>query len=152
MINPSPRNSKFKQGHYHPKNGHKLIGHDVPFYRSSLELKFMRWCDNNDKVLRWGSENVSVKYWDRLRKKQRTYFIDNYVEIREGNIIKKYLIEIKPKKQTIKPVLKKQNKSVFLHEQTSWCENCDKWDWARKFAANNDMEFLIITEQDLKNL
>ncbi len=145
MINPSPRNSKFKQGHFHPKNVDKLIGHDVPFYRSGIELEFMRWLDSNDKVVRWASEGVTVKYFDPLAKKQRTYFTDNYVEIQEGDSIKKYIIELKCEKETKKPDPRsKKKKAALVLEQSTWVVNNAKWKFATKYAKDHDMEFLLL--------
>jgi hypothetical protein len=145
MINPSPRNCKFKQGYFHPKNESKLIGQDVPMYRSGIELEFMRWLDSNDNVLRWSSEGVTVKYYDPVKRKDRTYFTDNYVEIREGDKIKKYLIELKSERETVKPDPRsKKKKSALLVEQSTWVTNNAKWKYAIKFCEKNDMEFLLL--------
>jgi 1,4-alpha-glucan branching enzyme len=145
MINPSPRNSKFKQGYYHPKNIEKLIGHDIPMYRSGIELEFMRWLDSNDKVVRWSSEGVTLQYYDPMKKRQRTYFTDNYVEIQEGDSIKKYIIELKSEKETRKPDPRsKKKKAALLIEQSTWITNNAKWKYATKFARDHNMEFLLL--------
>lgn len=80
----------------------------------------------------------------------RKYFIDNYVVIKEGNVTKKYLVEIKPYKQTLEPVpSKNKKKSTLLYESVAWVTNCSKWDSAREYAKKHGMEFIIITEKDL---
>ena len=44
---PLQKNSKFVQGIFVPKNKNKFIG-DKAVYRSSLELRFMKFCDCNE--------------------------------------------------------------------------------------------------------
>lgn len=145
MSNPSPRNFKYKQGYYHPKNSNKLIGHDIPMYRSGIELEFMRWLDDNPNVLRWCSEGVTIEYYDPVKKKKRTYFTDNYVEIREGDVVKKYVIELKDYKETKKPEHNsKKKKSTLLIEQTTWMTNTAKWKQAIKFCKDKNMDFLLL--------
>jgi hypothetical protein len=83
-------------------------------------------------------------------KRDRQYHLDAYVEILEGDIIKKYLIEIKPHKQTLAPVAsKKKRKATLLYEQLQWINNCDKWKVSKEFAKRHGMEFIIITEKEL---
>ena len=148
---PLLRDKRFKQGIYRPQNQEKFIG-DTAIFRSSIELKFFRFCDSNPNIIRWGSENVIIKYFDPVLSKNRKYHIDNYVEIKEGNTIKKYLVEIKPFKQTQEPkVTKKRKKAHLLYEQSQWMTNNQgKWPAAREFAKKHGMEFIIITERELQ--
>jgi 2,3-bisphosphoglycerate-independent phosphoglycerate mutase len=148
---PLKRDHRFKQGIYRPQNQDKFIGQEAIF-RSGIELKFFRFCDNNPNIIRWGSENVVISYFDPELQKKRKYHIDNYVEIKEGNIIKKYLVEIKPFKQTQEPkVTKKRKKAHLLYEQSQWVTNSQgKWPAAREFAKKHGMEFIIITERELQ--
>ena len=53
--------TQYKQGKYTPVNKEKYNGKHTPEYRSSWELKFFRWCDRNDNVLKWSSESTVVK-------------------------------------------------------------------------------------------
>ena len=55
-------NATYK-GRYRISNPVKYRGniHDV-IYRSSWELKFMKWCDTNISVLEWGSETMVIPY------------------------------------------------------------------------------------------
>lgn len=148
---PLKRNNKYHQGYYNPINPKKYIGKGDIIYRSGLELKFMLWCDKTDTIKRWSSETITVPYYDSVQKKNRLYYVDNFVEIQEGDNIKKYLIEIKPHKQTIEPkATKGKRKSNLLYEQLQWVNNHnDKWPAARAFAKNHGMEFIIITEKEL---
>ena len=52
---------KYRQGIFTPKNQNKFIGTRAT-YRSGLELKFFRFCDENPNVIKWGSENIVVPY------------------------------------------------------------------------------------------
>jgi hypothetical protein len=139
------RNTKYHQGIFKPKNPDKYIGFQPPFYRSSIEAKFMKFCDDNSNVLKWSSETITVPYFDKVKNKNRTYYVDNYVEIMEGNVLKKYLIELKDHKETAKPDPRsKKKKTTLLYEQVTWLTNCCKWKSAIKFANDKDMEFILI--------
>jgi hypothetical protein len=140
----------YKQNFYKPVNAQKYIGNGMPFYRSGMELKFMRWCDKNPNVLKWGSESVIVPYVSPIDHRVHRYFIDNAVVIKEGNVIKKYLVEVKPESQT-KPPSKHGNKkeSTILYENATWLINNSKWEAAKKYAQSIGYEFLIITEKHL---
>jgi hypothetical protein len=145
MSLPLQKNSKYRQGYYKCRNIEKLIGHDVPMYRSGIELEFMKFCDTNPKVVRWGSENYQVPYYDPIKRKNRLYFVDNYVEILEGNIVKKYLIELKDHKETKKPDPRaKKKKATLVLEQSTWVTNNAKWKTTIQFCKKNNMEFLLL--------
>lgn len=144
------KNPKFKQGFYKCIHPEKYTGKGPIIYRSGLELKFMLWCDKTDTILKWSSESIAIPYYDSVQHKNRKYYVDNYVEIVEGNTTKKYLVEIKPHKQTQTPIVTKgRKKSSILYEQIQWANNNDKWKYAREFAKNHGMEFIIITEKEL---
>jgi hypothetical protein len=142
------KNSKYRQGIFVPKNKDKFIGTKA-FYRSSLELRFMKFCDNNQNVLKWGSENVIIPYFNPLDGKVHRYFVDNFVRIQEGSVIKNYLVEIKPSKQCLPPTTKYKKKSNMVYEQTMYITNQSKWSAAKEFCKNKGLEFLILTEKDL---
>ena len=149
---PLQKNSRFIQGVYVPKNTDKYVGKNPIIYRSSYELKFFRFCDDNPNVTRWASESVKSPYFHPFAKTNRMYYVDLNMVIKEGEIYKKYLVEIKPEKQTHKPDFtnSKCRKSTIFYEQMTYVTNCAKWDAARAFASSHDMQFLIITEKDLK--
>jgi 2,3-bisphosphoglycerate-independent phosphoglycerate mutase len=152
FLGLSKRNKKFYQGFYKPKSPEKYIGKlDNIIYRSGLELKFFRWADNSSNVLEWASEEIKIPYYDPATKKNRNYFVDAYVKIKEGEIIKKYIVEIKPWKQTQEPkATKGKKRSNLLYEQVQWVTNSKgKWPAAKQFAKKHGMEFIIITEKEL---
>ena len=96
---------KWRQGIFTPKNQDKFIGSKA-VYRSGLELKFFRFCDDNPNVLEWGCENIVVPYISPLDNKAHRYYVDNYIAIKEESEVVKYLVEIKPSKQTKPPTTK----------------------------------------------
>lgn len=142
------KNSKFRQGVFTPKNSEKFLGSKA-IYRSGLELKFFRFCDNNINVIKWGSENVVIPYISPLDGRVHRYFVDNYVMIKEGEVIKKYLIEIKPSKQTSAPTTKYKKQQHLIYEQKQYAVNVAKWEYARKYCSKHGMSFLILTEKEL---
>lgn len=145
----APNDPRFKQGIYRPKYPAKFIGNHA-VYRSSFELKFMQWADRNPNVLEWGSENIIVPYISPVDGRAHRYYVDNFVVIREGNNIKRYLVEIKPYGQTQPPKPSKRKKpATVLYEQTQWVINQAKWEAAREFARKHSAEFIIITEKHL---
>lgn len=143
------RNDQFKQGVFKPKNPKKFLGKYAVF-RSSYELKFFRWADENPNVLEWGSESVIVPYVSPIDGKVHRYYVDSFMAIREGDVIKKYLIELKPSKQMLPPkVTKNKRASTLLYEQQTYIKNTAKWAAAREYAKKKGLEFIIITEKEL---
>jgi hypothetical protein len=143
--------SQYKQGIYKP-SGKKYKGGSNPVYRSSWELKFFRWCDANPNVVEWSSESVAIPYKSPLDGRVHRYFVDNVVKIKEGNSITKYIIEIKPKKQTIKPKAHgNKKKSTVLYENMQYVKNIAKWEAARDWCKRKGYKFQIITEDHLFN-
>jgi hypothetical protein len=140
---------KYRQGVFTPKNQSKFIGTKA-VYRSGLELKFFRFCDDNKNILKWSSENVVVPYVSPVDGRVHRYFVDNYIQVKEGNNVKNYLVEIKPFRQTKPPATKYKKKQHLLYEQKQWAINTSKWESARKYAKQKGWEFIIITEKDLK--
>src|SRR5574344_1296709 len=54
--------NKYKQGHYIPQNIEKYIGHTPISYRSSWEFAFCKFCDMNEKIVKWSTESVIITY------------------------------------------------------------------------------------------
>jgi hypothetical protein len=143
------RDPRFKQGVFKPKHPQKFVG-KFAVYRSSFELKFMRWADNNPNVLEWSSEQIIVPYVSPVDGRAHRYYVDNFVVIREGDVVKRYLVEIKPFGQTQPPKPSKRKKpATMLYEQTQWIINQAKWAAAREFARKKHAEFIILTEKEL---
>jgi hypothetical protein len=150
MASRKKKFETYKQGRYTPLHPEKYIGRGRPRYLSSWELRFFRWCDVNPNVLAWGSENVVIPYLSPVDGKVHKYMVDNFVKIREGQNTKKYLIEIKPKKQTVPPTKHgNKKKSTILYENVTWVINQAKWDAARQWCTKNNVIFQILTEEHL---
>jgi hypothetical protein len=142
--------SKYKQGVYRPVNTKKFQGHNNPIYRSSWELKFFRWCDSNPNVIKWASESTIIPYVSPIDKRAHRYFVDNTVHIKEGNKLTKYVIEIKPKKQTVKPTLHGNKKQrTILYENMTYAVNIAKWEAAQNWCKKRGYKFQILTEDHL---
>jgi len=146
---PLQKNNKFKQGYFKPKNPSKYVGKEQPVYRSGWELKFFRWCDDNNNVVEWASEAVIIPYLSPIDNKIHRYYTDGIVAIKENEYIKKYIIEIKPSTQTVAPVKGKKRNSTMVYETARYAQNMAKWDAARKYCSKHGYSFLILTEKEL---
>ena len=139
---------RWRQGIFVPKNPAKFIGSKA-VYRSGLELKFFRFCDDNKNVKKWVSENVIVPYMSPLDNRGHKYYVDNYIEILEGNKLVKYLVEIKHSRETKPPKTKYKNRKHLLYEQKTFVTNQAKWQAARKYSKKRGYKFIILTEKEL---
>ena len=63
-------------------------------------------------------------------------------------MVKKYLIEVKPKRQT-KPHVKKTSKKAYIYEAHEYAKNTAKWKMAKEYCKDRMMEFKILTEKEL---
>jgi hypothetical protein len=142
---------KFMNGRYTPKNPSKYKGNvNNVVYRSSWELKLMNYLDSNIYVTKWSSETVIVPYRSPKDDAIHRYFIDFYAEITsEDNTVRKILIEVKPKAQTMPPKEPKKKTKSFVQSCITYAVNQAKWESAKKFAEINNMEFVIMTEVEL---
>ena len=144
------KSTSYKQGIYNPVNESKYIGRGRPGYRSSWELKFFQWCDRNSNVLEWSSESIIIPYLSPVDGRYHRYYVDNALVLKEGDKLIKYLVEIKPYKQTLPPVHSKRKKrSTILYEQRTYAVNQSKWEAANSFAKKRNMKFIILTENEL---
>lgn len=144
------KNKKFKQGFYYPKNKEKFIGNEKAVYRSGLELSYFRLLDNNDSVLKWGSEEVVIPYF--FDKKLHNYFVDLFVifKLKNGQT-KKCIIELKPYCQVEQPKWSpRRKKENYINECYTWQKNKAKWIAASKYAKERGWEFHVLTEKDIK--
>lgn len=139
------------KGKYKPSFPDKYHG-DVTniIYRSLWERKFMVYCDTNDNVLEWSSEEKCVPYRSPLDGKIHRYFPDFLIKVKESDgSIKKYMIEIKPSKQTVPPPKPKRQTQKYISEVYEYAKNQSKWESAREWCADHGYEFKIITESHL---
>ena len=140
------------KGRYIPTNPKKYKGDPQSIiYRSLWERKFMVYCDTSKAILEWGSEEIIIPYISPWDNRVHRYFPDFYIKVKQrDNHMKKYIIEIKPKKQCSPPDTQPKKKTKnWLNEVKTWSINDAKWKHADKLFKNNGMEFKILTEDDL---
>jgi len=139
-------------GKFVPTNKNKYIGdYTNIIYRSSWELKFMKYCDIKESVLQWGSEELIIPYYSPIDKKMHRYFPDFFMKVRNSRgEIKKYLVEIKPERFTKPPTSTKRRTKQYLAEVNQYIVNQCKWAAAEEFCKDHLWEFLVLTEKDLK--
>ena len=139
------------KGRYRPSNPKKYRGDPSNIiYRSLWERKFMVYCDNNNKILEWGSEEIVLPYRSPIDNKVHRYFPDFYIKVKESNgKIKRYIIEIKPKKQTVEPKMKKRKTKGYIYEVYEYARNQAKWKAAEEFCKDRMWEFKVLTEEEL---
>ena len=79
------------------------------------------------------------------------YFPDFYVKVLDKNSnIKKYIIEVKPKHQCTPPEKSpKRRTGAWFNKVRTWGINKAKWDSAKEFCLDHNMEFKILTEDHL---
>ena len=136
--------SKFAQGIYVVKNQKKYVGLGQPRFRSGWEHAFMRFLDNNDHVVNWASESITIPYRNPVTGKQSMYVPDFLITYRnKSNQLIAELVEIKPKKQSV------IESKMTAREGAVVAVNYAKWDAATKWARRNGLTFRVITEDDM---
>ena len=113
-----------------------------------MELRFMKWADRSDNVLKWNSEEIIVPYISPIDKKRHRYFPDFLVTIQNKKGITTYLCEVKPLRQCKPPTNRKSK--YFLTEQRTYAINQAKWMAAKKHCEKMGWTWKIITEKELK--
>lgn len=127
-----------------PSNREKYVGDSNKIVcRSLWERNICKFCDENPNVVKWSFEEIIVPYTSPLDQKQHNYFPDFVIQFKNTSGLQTWMVEIKPKKQTI---LKEQ---ASKREKITWIINNAKWEAAKKYCEKNNMEFKIITEKEI---
>jgi hypothetical protein len=137
--------SKYAQGKFQLQNPQKYVGNKTPTYRSSWELVFMQFCDNNPNILQWASEAIHINYRNPLTGRNTIYvpdFLITYVDA-NGNQSAE-VIEVKPTKET---TLEAAGKSP--RAQAAAILNMAKWQAAQAWCKAHNLRFRVVTEQDI---
>ena len=169
------KESKYHQGRFHPQNPQKYKGDSRNIiYRSSWEYGFMKWCDYSPSVKRWSSEPFKVPYYDRVSKLAeckrmgldpnnprnwvvKNYNLDFWCEVDKGDHIEKWFVEIKPKKDLIKPTPPKSTASLkeirsFNIKAKTFLLNEAKFAALNEWATKTGAKFYIFTEDTLQKI
>lgn len=132
---------------YIPRNPSKYIGDPNNIVcRSSWERKFAKWADMHPDVVKWFSEEMHVEYWSPVDQKTHRYFPDFGMVLSNGQ---RYVLEVKPYYQCIKPVQGKKRPKTFLNECMTYEVNQAKWRAAKALFEKQGIQFKVITEHDL---
>ena len=119
-------------------------------YRSLWERKFMVYCDLNENILEWGSEEIVMPYRSPVDGKVHRYFPDFYIKVKESTgRIKKMIIEIKPKRQCSPPSKPKKQTKGYLREAYEYAKNQAKWEAASEWCKDRGYIFKVFTEKEL---
>lgn len=112
---------KSKKGYYFSNKNNQYH-----LYRSSYELVGYILLDNNDTVLKYETETVSIPYI--YRKINRNYIVDLFIHFKDGT---KMLAEIKPEKMMSLPM------------------NVQKFKCLKEYAESKRWKWDILTEKNL---
>ena len=138
------------KGRFKPKNPKKYNGSaDNIIYRSSWELRVMKYFDESPNIVWWASEELAISYRSPVDQKMHRYFPDFIVKVREktGRVMT-YILEVKPEKQTKVPVQKRKTQK-YLQEAATYAINQEKWRAADIFCQDHGWKFKVVTEKDL---
>jgi len=118
--------------------------------RSSWERRFCNWCDLNENIVAWGSEEFCIPYRSPVDGRVHRYFPDFIIKVKEqSGDIKTYVIEVKPKKQTREPKKPSRTTKRYINEVKTYAVNQAKWKAADEWCKDRMIEFKIITEDHL---
>lgn len=131
------------QGRYLVKHKEKYIGNKSPFYRSSWELSFCQFCDNNPSIIQWASESIHIPYRNPMTGRQTIYVPDFFVMYIDKNGRKHgEIIEIKPSVETMAEARSPRQKAFALL-------NMAKWEAATSWCKQQRLFFRVVTEKDI---
>lgn len=129
----------------HPE---KYVGDPTKIvYRSLWERNAFRWCDQNPNVVEWASEEISIPYFNPVYNRRAKYYPDLFIKTKEG---KRFIIEIKPKKETVPPIERQRKTQKYMTECATYAINQAKWQAVTEVADRNNTTFQIWTEDTLK--
>ena len=141
---------KFYRGKFRPKNISKYDGdYSNIVYRSMWEYQTLKWCDANPSVVSYSSEEVVIPYRCATDNRMHRYFMDLKIRFQNGDT---YLIEIKPKAQTVMPKKKSRTTQKFINEVMTYAKNESKWKAAAALCEQRGWFFEIWTEETLAKL
>ena len=137
------------KGWFTPHNPSKYKGDATNIvYRSSWELRVMKYLDEQPNVIWWASEELPIPYKSPIDQKVHRYFPDFVARIRQPDKEVTVVMEVKPHKQTQLPTQKRKTQR-FLQEVATYAVNQEKWRAADLFCKEHGWKFMLITEKEL---
>ncbi len=138
------------KGRFTPQNPKKYNGNSENIvYRSSWELRCMKWFDDHPDIIWWSSEELAIPYVSPVDGRRHRYFPDFIIKVqRKDGTVMTHVIEVKPFAQTQRPVQKKKTRR-FLQEAATYAINQMKWKAADEFCHTHGWKFQILTEKEL---
>jgi hypothetical protein len=137
--------AKYAQSQYRIKNPDKYMGNKTPYFRSSWEFAFMKFCDEHPSVTKWASEAIQIPYRNPFTGKYTVYVPDFFISyIDAKNQQHNELIEVKPLNQTSFSEAKNNKMN-----QAYAALNEAKWTAAKAWCKQNNIVFRIVTENDI---
>jgi hypothetical protein len=133
------------KGLFKPINSEKYLG-DISKIRfmSSWELRFMNFCDTNPNVIKWGSEEFKIKYFNPIKNKVCNYIPDFIIKYKDKNgLIITEVIEIKPQCHIV------ATKKSSTYDKVQMIINHAKWTAAKAFCEQHNIVFKVLTEKEL---
>ena len=138
------------KGWFKPRNPQKYKGDPNGIvYRSSWELRVMKYLDDNPAVVWSASEELPIRYISPIDNKVHRYFPDFIVRTkRKDGQETTMVLEVKPYRQTQMPVQKRRTQK-FINEMATYAVNQEKWKAADLFCKEHGWQFKLITEKEL---
>lgn len=139
------KEKRTRKGIFYPKWPEKYVGdvNNITF-RSSWEKSFMDFCDNNQAIEKWGSEELAIPYVKPTDGRVHKYIPDFFIIYTNsaGKQIKE-IVEIKPLKEA------RLTKKSSDYDKVAYAINMAKWEAAKQFCNQNGLAFRVLTENSL---
>ena len=136
---------------YTPVYPHKYKGNSkMIICRSSWERKFCQWCDMNNSIVSWASEEFSIPYVSPKDNRVHKYYPDYLIKVKEKNdMIKTYVVEVKPYKQTMPPKPRSRKTKSYSNRVCYLCSQSGKVESCKRICEDHRIEFKVVTEKEL---
>jgi len=150
------RHGAWKQGYYNLQHPDKFLGRHPLIFRSSWEQRAFFMMDNNQNVIKWGSEILEIPYSYDMQAtgNKHKYFVDIFAIIREKDgKEQRYAIEIKPsgeqKPPTPPKVRNPKSMKNYIYSASTYVKNQNKWKAAQAYCQSQGIKWVILTEDHL---
>ena len=138
-------------GRFVPKNPLKYLGNPQNIvFRSLWERRVMVRFDEDDQIVKWGSEELVIPYISPVDNRKHMYYPDFIIKARQPDgthIIR--IIEVKPLYQCKEPTKKKRITKKYITEVMTYGVNQAKWAAATSYALDRGWQFVVLTEDDI---